>query len=111
MGPKIILTKEEELKLVEYIHFMVEWDHPMTPTQVKAKVTEITQERPTPFINGIPGKSWLKWFKVRHPSLVLRVPQGLDYKKAGTINPTTCVEFYNNLASLYDEHFYPLHCI
>ena len=42
MGPKTILTKEEEGKLVEYIELMVHWKHPMTPMQVKNKVVEIT---------------------------------------------------------------------
>ena len=111
LRPKIILTNEEELQLVEYMHLMVKWDHPMTPTQVKAKVAEIIQERITPFTNGIPGKSWLKWFKARHPTLVLRIPQGLDYKRAKAVNPTSCAEFYNNLVSLYDKHSYPPYCI
>ena len=78
---------------------------------MKAKVAEITQERVTPFTNGIPGKSWLKWFRARHPTLVLRVPQGLDYKRARAVNPTSCAEFYNNLGSLYDKHSYPPYCI
>ena len=32
MGPKTILTKDEEIKLCHYIDLMVEWRHPMTPT-------------------------------------------------------------------------------
>ena len=32
LEPKTILTNEEELQLVEYMHLMVKWDHPMTPT-------------------------------------------------------------------------------
>ena len=51
-GPKTILTKEEEDKLVEYIELMVHWRHPMTPIQVKNKVAKITQERETPFTRG-----------------------------------------------------------
>ena len=109
--PKIVLTSEEELKLIEYMHLMVKWGHPMTPTQVKAKVVEIIQERLIPFTNGILGKSCLKWFRARHPSLVLRIPQGLDYKRARAVNPTSCAKFYNNLTSLYDKHSYPLYCV
>ena len=74
MGPKTILTNDEELKLVVYIHFMVKWDHSMISTQIRAKVAEITQESLTSFTNGILGKSWLKWFRTRHPNLVLRIP-------------------------------------
>ena len=58
MGPKTILSKEED-KLVEYIELMVHWRHPMTPMQVENKVAEITQERVTPFRNGFPRESWL----------------------------------------------------
>ena len=59
MDPKIILSKEEEDKLVEYMELMVHWRHPMTPMQVKSKVAEITEERVTPFKNGFSGKSWM----------------------------------------------------
>ena len=57
MGPKTILSIEEEKDIVEYIHLMVEWEHPMTPLQLKNKVAEITQERVTPFKDGVPGES------------------------------------------------------
>ena len=49
MSPKIVLTMAEEEELVNYIHLMVHWGHPMTPTQLKNKVAEITHERLTPF--------------------------------------------------------------
>ena len=52
----------------------------MTPTQLKAKVAEITQDKVTPFKNGVPGYSLVKWFRLRHPHLVLRVPQGLNHR-------------------------------
>ena len=111
VGPKTILINEKELKLVEYIHLIVEWDHSIIPTQVKAKVVEIIQERLISFTNGIPDKSYLKWFRARHPSLVLRILQGLDYKRVRAVNPTLCAEFYNNLTNLYDEHSYPPYCV
>ena len=75
MGPKTILSQEEEEKLCEYFDLMVHWGHPMTPTHLRNKVAEITQERVTPFKNGILGDSWLKWFRRRHSHLGLRVPQ------------------------------------
>ena len=100
-GPKTILSIEEEKDIVEYIHLMVEWGHPMTPLQLKNKVVEITQERVTPFKDGVPGESWVRWFRARHPKLVLRVPQGLDHKRARGLNPKNVANFYKNLKALY----------
>ena len=72
MGPKCVLTKEEEDKLVAYVFEMARLAHPLTPTDLKLKVVEICQTRHTPFKDGIPGRSWLYWFQKRHPQLVLR---------------------------------------
>ena len=86
MGPKTILSKDEEKKLCKYINLMVDWGHPMTSHQLKNKVVEIIQDRITPFKDGILEESWLKWFRSRHPNLVLRVPQGLDHNRARALN-------------------------
>ena len=101
MGPKIVLFIEEENDLVEYIHLMVEWGHPMTPLQLKNKVAEITQERITLLKDGISRESWIRWFTTRHPELVLRVPQGLDHKRARGLTPENVANFYKNLEALY----------
>ena len=111
MGPKTILTKDEEDKLVEYIELMVHWGHLITPMQVNSKVVEITQERVTSFRNGVLGESLLQWFRARHPHLVLRVPQLLDHKKKRAINLESIVAFYSNLETLYNIHHYPPNCI
>ena len=86
MGPKTILTEEEEEKLVEYIEMMVKWEYPMAPFQLKAKVIKITQLRKTLFKNNILEDSWIKCFRDKHPNLVLRIKQGLDNKKAKALN-------------------------
>ena len=41
MGPKTVLSAEQEEKLCDYIDLMVNWGHPMTPLQLKNKVVEI----------------------------------------------------------------------
>ena len=74
MGPKATLTMEEEEELVEYMEEMVKLAHPLSPNDLKLKVAEICQSRETSFKDGIPGRSWLKWFKKRHPHLVMRIP-------------------------------------
>ena len=83
----------------------------MTPIQLKAKVVEITQNRVTPFKNGVPRDSWVKWFRSRHPHLVLKVPQGLNHRKAKTLNLGNVAIFYSNLDLLYQEHKYTPNCI
>ena len=66
MGPKTILTQEENEKLVDCIEMMDKWRHPMKPSQLKAKVAEITQLRITFLKNNIPRDSWIKFFRDRH---------------------------------------------
>ena len=72
MGSKFVLTKKEEDKLVDYVLEMGSLAHPLTLTDLKFKVVEICQTRHTPFKDGILGKSWSHWFKIKHPHLVLR---------------------------------------
>ena len=83
----------------------------MIPIQSKAKVVEITQLRITFFNNGILGDSWVKCFRDRHPQLVLRQLQGLNYKRARALNLWNIAQFNTNLESLYFEHNYDPKCI
>ena len=52
-----------------------------------------------------------KMIRIRHPHLVLRVPQGLDHKRARALSPENAAKFYSNLEVLYLEHKYPENCI
>ena len=76
-GPAAILSPEEEQELKIFLLEMANKGHPLTPTELKLKVAQLTQTRRTPFKNGIPGKGWLKWWKKRHPDLAIQSPQGL----------------------------------
>ena len=40
MGPKIVLTRVEEDKSIEYIELMVQWGYPTTRVQLKSKVAK-----------------------------------------------------------------------
>jgi hypothetical protein len=79
---------------------------PLTMPQLRLKVATITQERVTPFREGIPGKSWVRWFKKRHPDLTLRSSQGLEFARARGLCPENVASFYGNLQDLYNTNKY-----
>ena len=90
---------------------MVELGHLLTPAQLKAKVGESTQSRVTPFRDGIPRNSWLKWFRNRNPHLVMRQPQPLDSNRARALCSPTIERFYSNLRALHKQYQYQPNCI
>ena len=106
MGGKGVLTKEEDEALCKYVLDMAEVGLPFTPIQLQQKAAEITQERPTPFTNGMPGRSWLKWFLYRHPEISFRYSQILNQKRARALNSNTTKRFYQNLSDLYEQYHY-----
>jgi len=53
-GRQGVLTLEEETGLVKWMLNMQDRAHPVSILEFKSKVTEITQERWTPFKDGIP---------------------------------------------------------
>ena len=50
----------EEKELVKYLEDMVRASCSLNIIELKLKVAEIIQRRMIPFINGMPGKSWVK---------------------------------------------------
>lgn len=104
-----VLSFEEEELLVQWISKMQDIGHPVSITQCRLKVAEITQFRATPFQNGVPGQSWVKWFKRRHPELSLRHSQGLEASRARGLCPDSVASFYANLSLLYSTHGYGAH--
>ena len=70
-------------------------------------MAEITQDRDTPFTKGIPGPGWVKWFKIRNPTLTLRVAQGLEQSKAKGLCPENVASLYDNFLDMYTRHKYP----
>ena len=59
-GKSGVLSFEEENKLVNWIFRVQTLGHPITLSQCRLKVVEITQDRDTPFTKGIPGPRWIK---------------------------------------------------
>ena len=105
-GPPIVLSEEEERALKAYMIKMQEIGHPLSMQQLRLKVATIVQERVTPFRDGIPGDSWIKWFKKRHPDLTIRNSQGLEFARAKGLCPENVATFYKTLQDLYDTHGY-----
>jgi hypothetical protein len=106
-GRKPVLSAAEEGKLVNYIHGMARYGHPLNLTELKIKVAEATQLRATPFTDGIPGCGWLRWFRNRHPELSLRMSQGLDASRAKGLCPEYVSSFYDNLATMLQQGYEP----
>jgi hypothetical protein len=101
-----VLTDVEEHLLVDWMLKMANLGYPVNMGELKAKVFELTQTRPTPFTDGIPGSSWVKWFRRRHPYLTLRSSQGLELARARGMCPENVSTFYENLKLLYTQHNY-----
>ena len=75
-------------------------EHFINLSQCRLKVVEITQERDTPFTKDIPGPGWVKWFKIRNPTLTLRVAQGLEQCRAKGLCPKNVASLHDNLLDI-----------
>ena len=101
-----VLTAKEESDLVTWMLSMQDHAHPISVQELRIKVAEITQERWTPFTEGIPGRGWMRWFRRRHPELTLRAAQGLEEGRARGLNSVSVASFYENLRQVYEKHQY-----
>ena len=106
-GRQGVLSVEEESALVKWMLEMQEHAHPICIMELRRKVAEMTQDRWTPFKDGIPGRGWLRWFRNRHPELTLRSAQALEEARAKGLNPNSVASFYDNLQAAYQHHAYP----
>jgi hypothetical protein len=79
-GPQGVLSQEEEASVVEWVRETLADGWPVGIKQLKMKVAEVTKGRPTPFTKGIPGSSWLRLFKNRHPDLRIGMPEVRQHK-------------------------------
>ena len=103
-GPPSVLSTQEEKVLEEYMIQMADLGHPLSMEQLRLKVALLTQEKPTPFTNGIPGPTWVRWFKKKHPALALQQSQGLDVARAEGLCLENVETFYKNLKDLYAKY-------
>jgi len=75
-----VLSHVEEHKLVEYLLKMQNLGFPLSIGQLREKVGILTQVRVTPFKDGVPSPSWVKYFNKRHLELSIRKAQALEQK-------------------------------
>ena len=70
-GPPTVLTKEEEVKLADYIMKMADMGFGLSREDLRMVAFRIVEKsgRPHTFNNGIAGQAWLDGFFVRHPKL------------------------------------------
>ena len=106
-GKSGVLSLEEENELVKWILKMQTLGHPINLSQCRLKVAKITQDRDTPSTKGIPSPWWVKWFKIRNPTLTLRVAQGLEQCRAKGLCLVNVASLYDNLLDTYTRHKYP----
>ena len=76
---------------------MAHYRHPLTIEELTLKVALLTQERATPFKDGISGNSWFTWFKKRHPNQTTRQSQELGFSRAKGLCAEKVASFYQNL--------------
>jgi hypothetical protein len=107
-GSQLVLKREEEKKLVQYLFKMQDLGHPLTSGQLRLKVVLATQTRETLWsAAGVPGKSWLRSFKQRHPKISSRKSQGLEMGRARGLCSSSAASLYCNLEELYSSFKYP----
>ena len=87
---------------------MQDLGHPLTPAEVRLKVALATQTRETPWSAvGVPGKGWLRRFRLRYHEIATRKSQGLEIARARAVCPTMAESLYTNLEELYTTFQYP----
>lgn len=84
MGPRTILTSEEELDLEIWILELAKRGFLVTKEQLIDSVAKLIVElkRPNSFTEGRPGQKWYSSFLRRHPRISLRTCQNLTKSRA-----------------------------
>lgn len=77
-GKKRVFAPIKEEEIVGFVEKMASIGHPMSLAQLRIKVVDSTQRRPTPWVGCLPWWSWVRWCHIRHPNRSLRVVQMLE---------------------------------
>lgn len=85
MGPTSILTPEEEHKICDWVQKMAKAGFPVTTEQLIVSVEKYLKEIKRPcvlFKHGRPGRTWVKAFIRRNPTISMRISQNLTASRA-----------------------------
>ncbi|XP_059047564.1 uncharacterized protein LOC131842986 [Achroia grisella] len=85
MGPTSILTPEEEHKICDWVQKMAKAGFPVTTEQLIVSVEKYLKEIKRPcvlFKHGRPGRTWVKAFIRRNPTISKRISQNLTASRA-----------------------------
>lgn len=83
-GPHTVLTTEEEAAIEEWLIHMAKIGYGRSREQLKVAVKKIIEldGRPNPFIENMPGRTWIRAFLKRHPKVSCRHPEPLPTSRA-----------------------------
>ena len=83
-GRNTVLTKAEEMKLVDHCKNMAKIGYPLKKEDLLLEVKRVIDNdgRPTPFKNNKPGKDWFYGFIKQHPSISSRTAMTLGHQRA-----------------------------
>lgn len=98
MGPKTVLTEQEEQEIVDTILYAAEQGFPLTKSQLVDTVQRYLNNanRKSKFPNNRPQKKWFKAFMKRHPNISIRKAQKLSTKRA-SITEEELRDWFNKL--------------
>ncbi len=99
-----MLIDEEDVAIVKVVLAIQGLGLFITLQQLRMKVVELSQIKPTPLCNGIPNASWWHWFKHHHLELNIRQVEGLKVCNAQGLTNNVYQNFYTNLQMLYTKH-------
>lgn len=97
VGPATILNSEEEAHLVKWILHLSEKGFPVTRRQLTDSVALLVKKlkKTSPFNDGKPGRSWIKGFCKRHPSVADKISRQPLLKRQDIT--------YNKLSSWFES--------
>ena len=104
LGPKPVLSSEEETRLADWAIQMAKIGYGRTKQELLDTVQKILNAdgRPNPFTNNRPGKDWYQAFMKRHPELSQRQQQQLGKERA-VISSVRVEEWFNDFKSYMDS--------
>lgn len=104
-GRKTVLASNEEVELANYLKILAKWGFGMTQLETRNVVGEfcVSNNRPNPFKDGVPGRDWYQGFAKRHDLKLKSLEQLEKCRLTNTANPYMVYEFYDILRNVAVE--------